>query len=217
MKVTDSFATENKTAVQIDLELDTVPVEAHEEVKRKIGEFLLEQTLLTVGEAKSPVAGEAWPALSSEYKAEKKSEGGSGKADLELSGSMLDHLDFKVTDKGIEIGIYGKDAPKADGHNNLSGDSELAALGKQRRFLPDVGQEYKATIQKEAEKIIADAVASETQIKRQDLEAISSAAELYEFLGELFGGLSRSEIRGAVLRSPALFDLLAEEDLIGFL
>lgn len=217
MKVTETIANDSKTATRIDLELDTVPASVREDVKKKVGEFLFEQVLLSVGAAKSPVDGEGWPALSAAYKKEKEKEGGSGKADLELTGDMLNAFDYKPTKDGIELGIYGKDAPKADGHNNFSGDSPLAAIGKQRRFLPDVGQEFRASIQDEVGKIIADAVASVVKIDKQDLSHVGSSAELYEMLSEYFDGMSKSEMKDAVLTNPELADLLDSEDLLGYL
>ncbi len=213
MKVTAVTAKGNQTSVRLDLELDGVPAKARNEVKEKVGEFLVEQTLLAVGGSSSPVQGEEWPALSAAYKHWKEGQGGSNEPDLELSGGMLDALDFNPTSDGIEIGVYGKAAPRADGHNNLSGESDLP----QRRFLPGEGQEYKSSIQKEIDAIIADAITSNVKLDKKDLDDVSTSAELYAVLEETFGDMARADIRDAVLNSSELIDLLDGEGLLDLL
>lgn len=217
MKVTDTRASGSRTTSLIDLELDGLPDDVQSAVKNRVGEFLVEQVLRTVGDSQSPVAGESWPALSTEYKKRKSAEGGTPSPNMELHGDMLASLDFEPTDAGIELGIFGSEAPKADGHNNFSGDSHLAELGKQRRFLPDAGQLFRSSIQKEVEAIVSDAIGEAVKIKPADLAAVNSKAELYEVLEEFFSSLSRAEIRNVVLRSADLLDLLEEEDVLDFL
>lgn len=213
MEVIQTEATETKTASRINLEIDHLPADLQEQVKERVGEFLVEQTLLAVGGSKSPVASESFPALSPHYKAVKEAEGGTPVPNLELHGNMLSALDFHKTAEGIEIGVFGKEAPKADGHNNFSGDSSLP----QRRFLPDVGQEYRPSIQNEIDKIITDALATSIQFQPSDFSAVTTEAELYDVLAEQFPGMSRAEIRGAVIRSPSLFSMLDDEGLVGLL
>ncbi len=165
-----------------------------------------------MGEEKSPVSGKAFEKLSDSYKKKKKAEGGTPKPNLEASGDMLDSLGYKVTSEGVKIGVFGKDAPKADGHNNLSGDSLLP----ERRFLPDEGEFFKKDIREGIESIIADAVAEEGPDKAM-FEDVESKAELYSTLQDLFIGLSKSEIRNAVLYNEDWYDMLDDLDLLRWL
>jgi hypothetical protein len=159
------------------------------------------------------VTGEKFQPLSKEYKKKKQEEGLEGVPNLEESGDMLDSLDFKVTRDGIEIGIFGKDAPKADGHNNLSGDSILP----ERRFIPAIGEGFTTSIEKEVDRIIADAMAEESKPSKQELDSIETKSGLYNYLSEVFGLTSRSELRLVVLRSDAWLDALSDADLLDLL
>ena len=89
MKVSKATGSDSKTTAEIDLSEYEIPKSLLGEVKREVGDFLLEQILLSVGQAKSPVEGESWPSLSKDYKEKKVSENLPGKANLEASGSLL--------------------------------------------------------------------------------------------------------------------------------
>jgi len=191
-----------------------VPKSDQNDVKNQVGEFLVEQILKSVSQAKSPVVGESWPKLSKEYRKRKEAEGGSGVADMELTGELLNALDFKTNSDGVEIGFFGEQAWKADGHLKFSGKENNTP---QRRFLPEEGQKFKADIQSEIEKIILDATASASDLSASDLKEIETKSELYNYLSDKFGIDSRSEIRMAVLRNPDLVDKLDNYDLLGLL
>lgn len=124
---------------------------------------------------------------------------------------MLDQLDYRITPDGIEIGVYGDAAPRADGHNNLSGDSLIPT----RRFIPAAGESFRDGIAREVDRILADAASSEvTEDQFVDAVAgVSSSSELYDRLGAIFNLSSRTEIRNAVLRSPLIYNLLGLYDL----
>ena len=182
-----------------------IPEAAKNRIKNDVGDFLVEQLIKSAGQSKSPVSGESWKAtLSPEYAKKKKSEGLGTKANLDFEGNLLDSLTFDTTPDGIELGWFGDQAGKADGHNNLSGDSSLP----QRRLLPDVGQEFTPSIQGEIEKIVADGIAGSMVFKSEDFEAVETRADLYDALDEYFPGLSRSEIGSVIARTPDLADLL---------
>ncbi|HEY6435634.1 MAG TPA: hypothetical protein VIY47_03525, partial [Ignavibacteriaceae bacterium] len=154
-----------------------------------------------------------FPSLKSDsYKLKKKKEVGNNKADIQLSGDTLDAFDFKVTSDGLKIGVFGSRAPVADGHNNLSGNSELPL----RRFIPDEGDSYKSSIVKEVDRIIADAL-SDTEISKSDLKGIESKSDLYDRLSGILGISSRSELRLAVFRNDSLLNLLEDEGLVDLL
>ncbi len=99
-----------------------------------IADFVLESVLVNVGDQNSPVSGHygGFRKLSKEYKKRKDSEGGTPVPNLELSGEMLSALEVKRKGATLVLQISGKEAGKADGHNNHSGDSDLPL----RRFIP---------------------------------------------------------------------------------
>ena len=214
MKVIKTTVDDAETSVDIDLfEGRKLPLAVRQRVSDEVGNFLVEQTLISLDQKKSPVQGEgSFKPLSPLYKKKKQNEVGNTDANLEFDGLMKDSLDFVPTKSGVRIGVYGERAPAADGHNNLSGNSNLPT----RRFLPKEGQQYKANIEREVERIIADAIAEETTFKKSEFKNITSKKELYEKLAQTFGG-TRAEIALAVFRNEALVDLLGELDLVKLL
>jgi hypothetical protein len=154
--------------------------------------------LSSVGESKSPINGQAFADLSADYKKKKKSNGAGSKPNLENSGNMLDSLDYRVTESGIKIGVFGPDAGKADGHNNLSGDSNLP----ERRFLPAEGESYKKSIEKGVQSIVAEIIAEESE-PPEELEEVESKTQLFTLLADIFPELSRTEITTAVLMNSS--------------
>jgi len=215
MKVIGKKISESETSVEIDLfENRALPLKVKKRIQEDVGNFLVEQTLISMNEKKSPVQGEGgFQPLSKLYKKKKLEEVGSGEANLEFDGVMKDELEFHPTKTGIEIGVYGERAGAADGHNNLSGKSQLPT----RRFLPDEGQSYKKPLQTEVDRIIADAIADEMGFKKSDFKGIETKKELYDKLAEIFGDLTRSELNLAVFRSEDLTGILDDLDLLGLL
>jgi len=67
---------------------------------------------------------------------------------------MLNALKYELrSGSEIEFGIFDRSqAPKADGHNNFSGDSKLPL----RRFIPDRDETLKKSIEKRIETVIND-------------------------------------------------------------
>ena len=173
----------------------------------------MEQALLKVASRRSPVTGEAFQALSPDYRAKKTSEGLPGVPNLEESGDMLDSLDYRITSDGIEFGVFGEAALRADGHNNLSGESQLPT----RQFIPGEGEGFTSDIEREVARIIADATAVDPSEAEDLLEAVSSPSELYSVLSAAFNLSSRSEIRLAVLRSPLWYEALIRSGAIEWL
>lgn len=188
-------------------------IKADEATKREVGEFLVEQILSKVQSRRSPVTGEAFPPLSPDYKAVKAGMGLSPVPDLEQSGDMMDALDYEITRDGIRIGVFGKAAPRADGHNNLSGESSLPL----RQFLPNEGEGFISSIEREVERIVADSVGETTVVPEADLADVSSSSSLYEILIPAFALGSRAETRLAVLRSPKWYNTLSVLGLLKWL
>lgn len=215
MKVISKTTNDSETSVEIDLfEGRALPARVKKRIQQDVGNFLVEQTLVSMNEKKSPVQGEGgFKPLSKLYRKKKLDEVGSGEANLEFDGVMKDELNFHATENGIEIGVYGERAGAADGHNNLSGKSRLPT----RRFLPDEGQNYKRGIQQEVDRIVADAIGELINFKKSDFKGIETKRELYDKLADIFGPMSRAELQLSVYRNEELTDLLASLDLLGLL
>lgn len=218
MKVVSAQGSKTKTSSEIDL-FDGLVLsdEAKARASERIGEFLVEQVLSSVAEKKSPIQGEGWKqTLSKDYKAEKQSEGVTAEPNMELTGAMLDSLDYKTTDRGIEIGIFGSEAWKADGHNHFSAASAQATAPK-RRFLPGEDQKFKADIERGVDEIIAEEIMKEESVKKSDLKDIESKAQFFAFFREKLPGYSNAEISKAILTNKKLFDIVSDLDLEEYL
>lgn len=159
------------------------------------------------------MTGQTFPALSPEYKEVKSGMGLSPVPDLEQTGDMLDSLDYEITRDGLKIGVFGDAALRADGHNNLSGESSLPL----RQFLPNEDEGFTSSIDREVERIIADFVGEEVDVPDEELAFIDSASSLYDVLGGVFNLTSRSELRLAVLRSPTWYNRLGALGLLRWL
>ena len=216
MKVISKTIEDSETSVELDLfEGRKLPAKVKRRVAEDVGNYLVEQTLVSMNQKTSPVQGEGnFKALTSkEYKKKKKLEVGNTNADLEFEGVMKDELDFKVTKDGVKVGVFGERAPAADGHNNLSGKSQLP----KRRFLPDEGQNYKKNIQTEVDRIIADAIAEDISFKKSMFRDVDTKKALYAKLSDIFGPMTRSELELSVYRNEDLFEILKDLDLLGLL
>ncbi|MBL0320683.1 MAG: hypothetical protein IPP74_15520 [Alphaproteobacteria bacterium] len=211
-KVVDVTTTSKETASEIDLFSDlTLDRDTKKQIQQDVGEFLVEKILESVSSRTSPIAGGTYKkTLSPEYKKHKQAEGGSSVADLKLTGIMLDELGFKKTEDGILLGVFGDAAPRADGHSNLSGESTLP----ERKFLPNIDEEFKSSIQSGVERIIADAIADSVDLDRSDFEGVDSTDDLYEVLSDEMPDMTRAEIRAAIYRNEALTELLESLGLL---
>lgn len=141
-----------KIAKTINLDLSDVPQELRSEVKKEVGEYVVDEILKSVSSGKSPVSGGgAFKALNENYADNEK--GGNRTPNLELDGDMLDSLTFKNTTGGVEVGIFkSSEVPKADGHNNFSGKSKLPT----RRFIPDESQLFEKSIERGIKDIVSE-------------------------------------------------------------
>lgn len=128
--------------------------ELRDEALDRVAELVQTSVLEYVGDAKSPVKGGPWKrSLSPAYKKIKDKESGVTVANLELTGDMLDALEV-VRKRGTKLSlqIEGDEAPKADGHNNHSGDSQLP----ERRFIPKDGETLRDTIWRDVKRILQE-------------------------------------------------------------
>jgi hypothetical protein len=141
------------------------------------------------------------------------SEGAPGVPNLELEGDMLGALTYEAKKDGIEIGVFGAEAPKADGHNNFSGESNLP----ERRFLPAEGETFRSSIQKEVDAIVQDAIAEDAEIVEDEFNDVESSSAFYDVLMKQIGVESRGEARSTVLRTPKWFNFISSAGLTKWL
>lgn len=199
MQVKETKVSTSKISSTIDLksELQGLTKAKKTELLDQIGELLVEQVLSTVAESKSPITGRAFKGLSQEYKALKLEETGSGEPNLDLSGEMLSSLDYKVKDNTIELGIFGEDAGKADGHNNFSGKSKLPT----RQFLPKEGELFVSSIKNLVKETVDAFKADNLSLDESKLKYIENKKDLYDYLQSEFDGMSRGKIKELILQS----------------
>lgn len=214
MKTLPPKVSKTKTASIIDFtdEVGSLPEDAKAELLTKIGDLLVEEILSSCADSKSPVDGSNFEKLSKRYGDIKLEEIGTKAPNLDFTGDMLSALDFNVKGNKIELGVFGSEAPKADGHNNLSGDSKLPT----RRFLPDEGEGFSDEIKTLLKETIAAFTADNTSLDPNKLKEIGNKAELYEYLREEIGDYSRAELKRLVLQSERAVEL-DQADLLRYL
>ncbi len=215
MKIKRTIANDSITASEIDFTQDLagIPKKDHKSILSEVGELLVEQTLHNLADSKSPVSGAAYKkTLSKDYGKKKEAETGSKAANLDLTGDMINSIDFEIDGDTLLLGVFGDDAPKADGHNNLSGKSDLP----ERRFLPKKGESYKREISSLIEEVIANKRAETVNLKDSKLSKIESKSELYEYLQKELGIDSKLKIKNAILSSELSIQL-EEFDLLKYL
>lgn len=216
MKVVDSKVSSGEIYSEIDLELQGLPKKVQSDVKKRVGEYLIESTLDSISKRNSPISGASFKkSLSKEYAKYKAKNGLPPLANLEFEGDLLDSLRFKSgKDSKIRIGHFkSSEAPKADGHNNFSGDSKLP----ERRYLPKKDDQYKRNIISDVDDIIKQAYAESRPLSETRLSSISTRAELWDYLTIVYSGLDRPAIRQVVKRSPAILEMLKARGLLRLL
>lgn len=119
-----------------------------EEAMEAMGEFLRDSILEHVSKSKSPVKGGKFnPRLSPGYKSVKAGQASSSKANLELSGAMLDALEFRVEGNSLNIGVFDtKQVGKAEGNNLGTYGGKVKRAKNIRRFIPVGRQKFNKTI-----------------------------------------------------------------------
>lgn len=211
METIKTSASSSKTSSTITLkdDLKGLTTSQKEELAAQIGELLVEQILESVAVSKSPVTGDSFARLSKDYADKKKSETGSSAPNLDLTGSMLTSLDYKISGDKLELGVFGEDAGKADGHNNFSGKSKLPT----RQFLPKSGESFDKSIVSLVSDTIDQYKADNMSFKSKELKQVETKSDLYELLKDKLGDKSRSELKKLVLSS----ELSAELDAFDLL
>ncbi len=212
IEVTAAKGSSQKTTSSIDLGIEDFPAQVKADIIQEVGELLTDSVLAYLSDAKSPVSGETFPKLSKLYKERKVAEGGRPVPDLELVGDLKSALSFKPTKSGLEIGFFGAEADKADGHLKFSGRENGIP---QRRFLPAEGQTFKREIVREIDRIISEK--SSDIFNKSDFSGVESSGDLYDVLREVYDDSPKSAIRELVSGSSKLMDILMDLDLVRFL
>lgn len=214
MKSNNPIVNKTKTASILDFseEVGGLDDDKKSELLTKIGDLLVEEILSSCADQRSAVSGDPFAKLSKQYAAIKEQEVGTKDANLDFTGDMLRALDFSVKGNKIELGVYGADAPKADGHNNLSGDSHLPL----RNFLPNKGEGFSEEISSLIKDTISAFIADNVSLRQEDLSAIKTKTELYDYLRKEIGDFSRTDLRRLALQSRLAIDL-QDADLIDLL
>lgn len=142
--------TQDEVSKEIKLNIpDDVPEKLAEDIKKEVGDFIIESILSSVADSVSPVDGGKFEKKLSKAYAE---ETGKTFANLDLNGDMLNSLVSRVTDKGVEVGIFdSSQTPKAFNHN--TGDTL-----PQRQFIPSARQKFDADIMAGVNEIVQSRV-----------------------------------------------------------
>jgi len=159
----------SEIAKEMTLDLSDIPESQREQAKRDAGEFVVGEILRFVSSGNSPVANRGkFKRLDGDYA--DKAKGGNRTPDLELKGDMLDALEARVTNDGIEVGIFeSSQVPKADGHNNFSGESSLPT----RRFIPTKKEDFKRSIKEGVDDILEGYRSSFQEANRDNQEGLN--------------------------------------------
>jgi hypothetical protein len=164
-----------KQTKEMTLDLSQIPDNRQDQAKQDVGEFIRDEIFRFVSSGRSPVAGRTFDKLDPKYA--DKYKGGNRTPNLELEGDMLDSLEFELTSRGIEIGIFDSDEQgKADGHNNFSGDSKLPT----RRFIPDENEDFNGRIMTGVRQILNQYREDFDPFDLKDLSALALARSVIE-------------------------------------
>ena len=123
----------------------------------EVGQYLVEQILENCGRGQTSVANGSWKrSLSPKYREVKGDQSSSTFANMELTGAMLDALEYRVNGSKVEVGIFDYDeAQKADNHNKFSSSSQATPV-PQRQFIPRPKETFKRDIITEVLNIIEE-------------------------------------------------------------
>jgi len=193
---------------EIKLDLTDVPAGERDNVKRDVGDFVINEILRSVAGGNSPVQGEGkFKALNRNYA--KDSKQGNNTANLQLTGEMLrTDLDFKLTPAGIRIEVKGNSEDRADGHNQLSSKAKNWAnkIGfPKRRFIPDGRQGFTSAIKSGYRGIIEDAKVIEEEPEIEDTSPEPTPGT---------GAIPENDIRDTTSISFLLSDEAIEREII---
>ena len=154
---------------EIELDFSNVPRGELTDLKNEIAELIVDEIKINLAKGESPVSGEAFKSLSKKYADKEKN--GNREPNLNLEGDLWDSIEAKFDGNRLLVGVFDKkEVPKADGHNNFSGESRLP----KRRFIPDEDQSFKPSIMRKINILIDER--RETEQDRDTFEDFMSVA-----------------------------------------
>ena len=131
------------------------------QILEDVADFVRDSVLDFVGGGKSPVAKGTWQRkLTEEYRDIK----GSSKANLGLTGDLLDSIISNPEGNSIITGVFDSNVGKAEGNNIGSYGKRFGNRGNARRFIPLKGESWNRTI----ESGIRDLVLSQIEEEEED-------------------------------------------------
>lgn len=131
-----------------------VPKENLEQALEDVATFIKEKVLLNTGKGAPSVNGGRFVRdLTPEYRKHKRAEGGSGVADLELTGDLLDAFETSVSGRRVYLDITDEDQHgKAEGH--LTGKYGEHSRTRPRQFMPQGTQKLSSDIMEGVKEIL---------------------------------------------------------------
>ena len=127
---------ENEVSFTYDLEdlLNEVPEDEREDAAQEAGEIALQKVHEYMDKRVSPVNGQGkFEALAKgPYRKFKKSKVGNTKANLRLTGELIESMEVDADDRSFTISVGGDESNIAKAYNHNEGDTVA-----QRQFLPN--------------------------------------------------------------------------------
>ena len=143
---------------KIKLDLSKVSKSDKKLVKAEVAQYIVDNIVDRVGRQNSPVSkGKFKKNLSPEYKKLKIAAKGSGAADLNLTGSMLENVEARFKGSEMSVGLHqdagSENMLKAENHNKTTQRS-LKSKVPARQFIPKKNEKFKREIMKDIKDII---------------------------------------------------------------
>ncbi len=119
-------------------------------------DYIRDAMLGYIGKGKSPVDGGKWrKPLTKDYALIKGAESSAVFANLELTGELLDSLEFKVKGNQIIIEVPKDQEGKAEGHlTGQYGSGKMKRKDYAREFMPVDGEKLNESIMRGVKKIL---------------------------------------------------------------
>lgn len=137
---------------QKDIKLNLTGVRNKAAVKELVGEFVIDNIRAMTRDQTSPVTGRRFRELKRKpgtYRDAKRRLVGNTRANLRLSGNMMDSLDHAPTREGVAVGIFkggSRMKDQANGHNWIDGRRGPKGLAR-RQFIADNDEDFHSSIQ----------------------------------------------------------------------
>lgn len=188
--------------------LKGVPEDDREDAALDAGEAALEKIVDYMDRQKSPVKGfrRNFERLQNErYKAYKQKRVGNKKANLRLTGNMIESLDVDADDDSFTISVVGNSSDIAKAYNHIEGDTVAS-----RPFLPneDRNQTFKADVVKAIKEAIKR---YKKPIQERPAEAVAPTEVATEAYQKLYATFKATKREQQIAKNLSLFKI---EDIL---